>query len=354
MKVPKARKLPSGNWFINLRLGGQNIPVTRRTEKECIRAAQMIKAEHIAGKKIVCPEEAMPPQKLPTLGEMIDGYVATNSNILSPTTIRGYGTIRRNRFQELMDMSVSDISDADWKRVVNQEAQLCSPKYLHNSWGLICTVLRSNKLAIPDVKTPQIPPNERDFLTPDEILTLVKSVAGEKEEVVVFLGLHSLRRSEICGLRWENVDLEAQQLYIRGSRVVGPGSKVVTKKETKNRSSTRVVPFLIPEMYNALQAIPNKEGLVVPLYPNTVGKWVNQACAAAGVPQVGTHGLRHSFVSLAYHLKLSELTTMKIGGWSDYQTMRRIYTHISQKQINDEVGLVQGFFKNVNENVNGI
>ena len=32
MNVPKARKLPSGNWFIQLRLGGESISITAATE----------------------------------------------------------------------------------------------------------------------------------------------------------------------------------------------------------------------------------------------------------------------------------------------------------------------------------
>lgn len=45
MKVPKPRKLSSGNWFIQLRLGGESISVTEPTEKKCIKSAQLIKAE---------------------------------------------------------------------------------------------------------------------------------------------------------------------------------------------------------------------------------------------------------------------------------------------------------------------
>ena len=45
MKIPKARKLPSGTWHIQLRLGGESITVNARTEKECVRQAQIIKAE---------------------------------------------------------------------------------------------------------------------------------------------------------------------------------------------------------------------------------------------------------------------------------------------------------------------
>ena len=34
MKVPAPRKLPSGSWFIQLRLGGESIPVTAATAKD--------------------------------------------------------------------------------------------------------------------------------------------------------------------------------------------------------------------------------------------------------------------------------------------------------------------------------
>ena len=51
MKVPKARKLSSGKWFIQLRLGGESIPVTAGTEKECTRQAQAVKAEYLVGKR---------------------------------------------------------------------------------------------------------------------------------------------------------------------------------------------------------------------------------------------------------------------------------------------------------------
>ena len=37
MKVPAPRKLPSGSWFIQLRLGGESIPVTAATAKDCTR-----------------------------------------------------------------------------------------------------------------------------------------------------------------------------------------------------------------------------------------------------------------------------------------------------------------------------
>ena len=60
MKVPKARKLPSGMWFIQLRLGGVSIPVTEKTEKKCRDAAALIKAEYAAGKRSIKNKSAEP------------------------------------------------------------------------------------------------------------------------------------------------------------------------------------------------------------------------------------------------------------------------------------------------------
>lgn len=45
MKVPEPRKLPSGSWFIHLRLGGESIPVTSTSKQTCIKEAQAIKFE---------------------------------------------------------------------------------------------------------------------------------------------------------------------------------------------------------------------------------------------------------------------------------------------------------------------
>ncbi len=36
MKVPKPRKLTSGTWFIQMRLGGESVPVSAATRTECV------------------------------------------------------------------------------------------------------------------------------------------------------------------------------------------------------------------------------------------------------------------------------------------------------------------------------
>ena len=41
MKIPKIERLPSGNYFCRLRLGGESIPITAESDTECERLAYL-------------------------------------------------------------------------------------------------------------------------------------------------------------------------------------------------------------------------------------------------------------------------------------------------------------------------
>ena len=345
MKVPEPRKLSSGNWFIQLRLGGVSYPVTASTAKECKRQAALIKAEHGAGKRIK-------PQHIDnmTLRQAIDHYIARRSNVLSPSTIDGYRRIQKNRFQSVMDKKVKDISD--WQKICNAESRLCAPKTLKNAYGLVTSVLNENGIATQKVKLPQTITNARDWLEPDQIITLVNHVRGKNEELSVLFALHGLRRSEIGGLTWENINLKNNLITIRGAVVANEKHQFVYKETSKNETSNRTVPIMIPELADALKNVKNKSGAVMTCNPNTICSRINKACKEADLPEVGTHGLRHSFASLAYHLKLSAMETKELGGWADNQTMEKIYTHLAKKDRLKAKNKMTNFFNNANANAN--
>lgn len=90
---------------------------------------------------------------------------------------------------------------------------------------------------------------------------------------------------------------------------------------------------MMNQLFAALQRIEDKTGRVVDVAPNTLRNQINRICLANALPEVGTHGLRHSFASLAAHLRIPEPVAMEIGGWADSKTMRNIYTHVSKLDI---------------------
>lgn len=321
MIVPKARKLSSGTWFIQLRLGGQSIPVTAPTEDKCIKAAQLIKARHLAGQRDTAPKSEL------TLSQAIDKYIDRRKNTLSPATIRGYRAIQKNRFRKQMQQPVT--KKQDWQAIVDAEAANYSAKTLKNSWGFLSSVLRENGVRTSELTFGQIVSGNRPWLEPEDIPIFVKATEGSAYRIPMLLALHGLRRSEIFGLTWNHIDLKKQIITIAGSRVFDTDNNLIHKDENKNVTSNRRIPIMIPELKAALEAVEDKTGFVVTCYPDTVRIRINKLCRKLGLPEVGTHGLRYSFASLAYHLGLSERETMDLGGWADSQTMHKIYIRLA-------------------------
>ena len=254
-----------------------------------------------------------------------------------------------------MKTRISDISAAQWQKIVNAEAKQCSAKTLKNAWGLLSSVISEETEHSVSVRLPQVVEKDGAFLTPEQIPIFVEAIKGKTFEIPALLALSSLRRSEILALHWEDISLERDIIHIRGAAVIGEGNQLVRKEENKNRSSRRTIP-IIPPLRTALMLQSRKSGLVVTTSPTTLYSQINKLCRALHLPEVGVHGLRRSFASLAYHLGLSEEMTMRIGGWSNIYTMRRIYTKLSEQDIAEQSSQFKSFFdpqKGINGNENG-
>lgn len=165
-------------------------------------------------------------------------------------------------------------------------------------------------------------------------IIFIKAVKGTSVAIPAYLGLHSLRRSEMLALRWKDIDFKKRMIHVNGAAVYDENNKIVQKPQTKNRSSNRYIPIMIDDLYDALKAqkgSPNE--LILTCDPSTIWDQINRVCEREGLSKIGTHGLRHSFASLAHHLELSEASTMEFGGWSDPGTMRKIYRRAGQKDV---------------------
>lgn len=331
MKIPTPRQLPSGHWFIRLRLGGESIPITTETRRECVSQARIIKADYLAGKEI--QRKKLPPAPEMTLRELVDSYIQKYKPVLSPATVRGYCVIRDNRFQPVMGTQLREIRD--WQKVVNAEIGKCAPKTLKSAWSLVRAALVDAGQPAPTVTLPPIAGNERPFLTAEEIRRFVAAVRGSPFEIPILLGLHGLRRSEIAALDWRQVDLKAGTIRVEGALVPDETGKYVRKHTNKTDASRRTVPIMIPELRAALEAVSESDrtGPVVCCHINSIYKAVNAICEREGLPLIGAHGLRHSFASLGHHVGVPEHEMQLLGGWKDAGTMRKIYEHIEAEGL---------------------
>ena len=335
MKIPKAHKMTSGNWYIQLRLGGKSISVTAPTKKECERQATLLKAEYKAANHGNGKREDR------RLREVVEDYINSKVNVLSPSTIRGYRVMTNRLFRDIMGEYIADIEN--WQKAVNQEAGIRQPTTVRNGWGLITASLKFAGIEVPAVTLPQVPQKERPWLDYDQIQTFLAAIKGSPAEMAALLALHSLRRSELLALDVNSI--RNGKIYVSGAVVYGDmgGKSTFCEKETnKNKSSSRVVPIFLPRLTEVLPPA----GKLVVQSPDVSTRQINRICAAHGLPEVGLHGLRHSFCSLCVHLDIPIDVCMQLGGWSDFQTMKKIYTHISNKDIDSGAEKLKDFFKN--------
>lgn len=334
-KRPTARQLPSGSWFCRVRVNGKDIPITKPTQKEA-------EAEAMAVKYGIIEAKEKEDEKKKTLSETIDTYIERRSGSASPSTIYAYKRYKANCFQSMMKSDIYTTTDAQWQSAINREAKGKTPKYIANVWGLISSAIYEETGKRPNVKLPAKEQNQRPYLEPEQIETFVKAIKGESIEIPALLELSSLRRSEMLAVKWDDIDLDRKIIYVRGARVYTEDG-MVHKKQNKTKSSTRTVP-IIPPLMDALKNAERKGEYVVTLNGSWIYTRINEICEANGLPKVGNHGLRHSFASLAYHLQIPEKIAMEIGGWADDGTMRKIYTHLSQKDIAKRAEDFSNFF----------
>ena len=337
MKIPEPRKLKSGSFFIQLRLNGVSIPVTASSAKECKRQAQLIKAEHMAGKRLVERSEK-------TLGELIDMFIEKYESSLSPVTIRTYAGVRRNRFKGYMDKPYSAIKD--WQSMINAELKVAAKKTVRTAWGTVTTALTDAGYKIPDVKLPRPAESDLTFLEPEEIQPFLEAVRGDDAEVEILLDLHGLRVSEtVYVVRNNMIDLKHNVINVRGAVVPDKNHKYVEKDTNKTKASTRSVPIMIPRLAE-LVAEYQAKGEPIPTHAeSTLLKHIHAACKKAGVTDVTNHGLRRTFASLGYSTGVSELALQQMGGWDDAETMHRIYIKLAARDKKKAENAMADFYR---------
>lgn len=332
IKVPAPRRLKSGAWNIELRKEGESI--TEATPEACVARARAVRAGYL---KI---EKAPPKQSLKSV---IRKYVDDNESVIAPDTVRSYESMLKNRFTAYMD---EDIHTLPWQEMISAEAKKKAPKTVYNGWRMVTAALNYAQLPVPKVNLPQSNQKETEWLDYEQIQIFVEAIRGKSCELPCLLALHSLRISEIRALKPESI--RRGVIRVRGAVVPDKNDKMVYKETNKNDPSRRDIQVMIPRL---LEIWP-KEGEIKLQAASPLRRMIERVCVKNDLPVITIHGLRHSFASLAYHLKWDERTTCAVGGWGDPTCVHRIYTHLSRLDKNDNIERMKQFYKG--EITNGI
>ena len=310
--MSKIERLPSGSYRIR-------IEVEKENGKR--RWVSFTHPDRTRVREIAAQFASRQKSTTGTLGGAVSTYIAAKTPVLSSSTVKAYKSYERTlcaEYDDIMSLPLWKVRQADLQAFVNSASRDHSVKYAANLRGLISAAMT---YADYDVPHSTLPRREKPALykpTIDDIRALVSAVKGTRLEIPVALGIHGLRRSEVCAITPE--DVYDDHIHVHAAVVSLPGGGVKVQPYTKTAASTRDVP-VTKDLAARIRSMPPNDT------PNALSNAFRRALASAGLPRFRFHDLRSFMVAVLHDEGFSAAAIQSIGGWSTDRVMKYTYRY---------------------------
>lgn len=287
---------------------------------------------------------------------------------LRETTVTFYGYMRPKVEQFFGGLRLEDIQKSDVEKFIgwlNSQTQengkplsASSKKHLYNFLRICLTYAYDHdyieRNPVKGTKPPKQPHRDIDFLpleTAQEFLGALETAPLRWQGIMGCLIFLGLRRGEVCGLQWADIDFAHDAVTIR--RNVTYTSKTgVAIGQPKTENSFRALP--LPEKLSGVLArwkeeqqqiyapiTIDKECFVFsadadphqPQFPTNLTKHVKRFMAAHGLPDASPHDLRHTAATLLLESGASVKAVQGYLGHQDPATTLKFYTAVDAQAL---------------------
>lgn len=208
-----------------------------------------------------------------------------------------------------------------------------------------------------DATRPKVQKKKRNFYNFEQVQKLFNCLDNEniKYKTIIILTLVSgVRRSELCALRWDDIDFINKMLYIDNSLKVIDG--IVDEENAKTTSSIRYInldskTIELLKKYKAWQDgyklfMGNKwkgtdrvftDRYGNHIHPCTCNKILQKIVKKYNLPKITFHELRHTCATLLNSQGVDPVTIKERLGHSNINITLDIYTHALEQNKKDSV-----------------
>lgn len=303
-----------------------------------------------------------------TVGEFLQGtWLPQRIEELKPTTAISYtqiievylvphlGEIRLEDLDiQTVEQFLNKIRAAGGRGRSRAMGAPLSGKTVNNIAGVLHRALRdaqrwdlisSNPVSVARKPSKQSP--EMKFWQPQQVAHFITGSAGSRNGAIWHLAaVTGMRRGELLGLRWCDINFDLGQLTVTRTRVrTGVDVAVSTPKTTAGRRTLRVDPKVLEALeqlktFRQTEAnyfgrpwngddefvASNEDGS--PIHPDALTRQFKALARTLGLPVIRLHDLRHSYVVLSRRAGIDLSVTSRRIGHAHVSTTLGIYNHV--------------------------
>ncbi len=309
-----------------------------------------------------------------TFGEFVDSWLRSRRHAVRPKTVEGYRVglqpaVRAFGAKRLDLVAKRDVAALVEEMVANGRA----PRTINLTLGLLRQSLDSavregslqrNVARLVD----RMPERQQEFevWTAEEARAFLDATATHRLAGPWALTMSGLRRGEVLGLRWSDVDLDSPRpvVIVRRSRVsLGRAGGTVAEGDPKSTRSRRRVP-LAPFAVRAIRYTRDVQAaeraaaggfyrdfgylatneIGEPMHPDTYSAEFQRIIAGAGLRRIRLHDCRHSAISLLLAAGIPVVAVAGVMGHDPVVT-QRIYAHMFEDDAHDAMAALDAVLR---------
>jgi integrase len=215
-------------------------------------------------------------------------------------------------------------------------------RMLHRAWEDFTTWGWAKRNVVSDAHPPRVPRKGRKVWTVAQLQRFLQHARSDRFFALWVLEATSgMRRCELAGARRDLLDLDAGTLAIETTRVVVDGRVIESDGKTANAQHLLALdPFTLAVLKAHVEQLDQERrefgpdyqdhGVLFcwedgrPPHPDTITRRFKKLAAAAGLPEIDLHDVRHSYATLGRDAKIDwKALSQRIGHADVAFTMRQ-------------------------------